>query len=129
MPLVARVAVSAATYAIDKPYEYLIPKELMETAVPGCRALVPFGSGNKMSEAMILSVVQTETDKELKSIAKVLDDSPVLDEFGLKLALWLRQRCFCALFDVVKAMLPSGLLYKTRDSVYIATGVDRDRAY
>ncbi len=129
MPLVARVAVSSVTYAIDKPYEYRVTAELKEKAKPGCRVLVPFGSGNKMSEAMILSLAQVETDKELKSIVKVLDDSPVLDEFGLKLALWLRQRCFCALFDVVKAMLPSGLLYKTRDSVYIAAGIDRDKAY
>ncbi len=129
MPLVARVAVSSATYAIDKPYEYLVPLELKDSATAGCRVLVPFGSGNKMSEAMILSVTNVEEDKQLKSVAKVLDESPVLDESGLKLALWLRQRCFCALFDVVKAMLPSGLLYKTRDSVYIASGVDREKAY
>ena len=30
MDLVARVAVAAATYAIDKPYDYLVPASLAE---------------------------------------------------------------------------------------------------
>ena len=34
---VARVAVSAATYAIDKPYDYLIPEKLLEKVRPGVR--------------------------------------------------------------------------------------------
>ena len=28
MPLIAKIAVSAATYAIDKPYDYLLGEEL-----------------------------------------------------------------------------------------------------
>ncbi len=129
MPLVARVAVSSATYAIDKPYEYIVPQELSGSAVPGCRALVPFGKGNKTAEAMILSVFDTDVSRELKSLDRVLDSSPVMDASGLRLALWLRQRCFCTLFDVIRAMLPAGLMYKTKDSIYIAAGVDRETAY
>ena len=44
---VAKVAVSAAVYAIDKPYDYLIPQEMQEIVKPGCRVLVPFGKGNR----------------------------------------------------------------------------------
>ena len=52
MATVAKVAVQAATYAIDKVYDYLVP-ETLETQV-GCRVLVPFGRGNRLSEAVIL---------------------------------------------------------------------------
>ena len=52
MATVAKVAVQAATYAIDKAYDYLVP-ETLETKV-GCRVLVPFGRGNRLSEAVIL---------------------------------------------------------------------------
>ena len=52
----ARVAVSAATYAFDKPYDYLIPEALAEKVRPGVRLMVPFGRGNKSVEALVLSV-------------------------------------------------------------------------
>lgn len=42
---IAKVAVSRAIYAIDKPYDYLVPGELEERIQPGMRVLVPFGSG------------------------------------------------------------------------------------
>ena len=41
MPQIAKVAVAAATYAIDKPYDYLIPQGT-DIAV-GMRVLAPFG--------------------------------------------------------------------------------------
>lgn len=34
---VAKIAVSAATYWLDKPYDYLIPTELRGRIVPGVR--------------------------------------------------------------------------------------------
>ncbi len=37
-----------------------------------------------------------------------LDDAPVLDEKGIQLALWMRERYFCTVSDAVKAMLPAG---------------------
>ena len=46
MPNLARIAVSAAVYAIDKPYCYRIPQG-MEVA-PGQRVMVPFGRGNRV---------------------------------------------------------------------------------
>ena len=39
MATVAKVAVQAATYAIDKVYDYLLPPELAGQV--GCRVLVP----------------------------------------------------------------------------------------
>ena len=44
---IVKIAVSAAPYSIDKPYDYLVPPELLETAVPGVRVTVPFGRGNR----------------------------------------------------------------------------------
>ena len=46
---IVKVAVSAAPYHIDKPYDYLVPAELEERAVSGVRVTVPFGRGNKLS--------------------------------------------------------------------------------
>ena len=66
MATVAKVAVQAATYAIDKVYDYLLPPELAGQV--GCRVLVPFGRGNRLSEAVILSLRQEVPDKPLKAV-------------------------------------------------------------
>ena len=53
MTQIAKVAVAAATYAIDKPYDYLVPSG-MELSV-GCRVTVPFGRGNRPPRAWCFS--------------------------------------------------------------------------
>ena len=53
--VIVKIAVSAAPYSIDKPYDYIVPEELLNTAVPGVRVKVPFGRGNRESEGIILA--------------------------------------------------------------------------
>ena len=123
---VARVAVSAATYAIDKPYDYLIPEKLAGKVRPGVRVTVPFGRGNKTSEGFVLTVGQDSKREGLKAVAEVLDDESVLGPQQIKLALWLRERYFCTLYTAVKVLLPAGLWYRLRDICTLA--VDRETA-
>ena len=52
--MIGKIAVSAAVFAIDKPYSYRVP-EGMELR-PGHRVQVPFGRANKASEGIVLSV-------------------------------------------------------------------------
>jgi len=53
---IAKVALSRALYAIDKPYDYLVSDSMAQTLRPGMRVLVPFGAGNQPSEGIVLSV-------------------------------------------------------------------------
>ena len=126
---IVKIAVSAAPYSIDKPYDYLVPAEWMEQAVPGVRVTVPFGRGNRVSEGIILARTQGEKQPGLKPLAAVLDSAPVLDQDGIALALWMRQRYFCTLYEAVKTILPTGLWYRLRETWRLAEGMDRERAY
>ena len=126
---VAKVALSAATYAIDRPYDYRLPPELADRAAPGMRVLVPFGAGNRRCDGIILALSDQSGQEKLKPLLALLDESPVLDGNGLKLALWMREQYFCTVYDAVRAMLPAGLWFALRDSWRIADGVDRERAY
>lgn len=122
---IVKVAVGAAPYSIDKPYDYLVPRSLTETAVPGVRVTVPFGRGNRTSEGIVLARTQGEKGPKLKPLLSVLDREPVLDGDGIALALWLRQRYFCTLFEAVKTILPAGLWYQLREVWHLAEGLDR----
>ena len=53
---IAKIAVSKAVYAIDKPYDYIVPDELSDRILPGMRVLVPFGSGNRSCDGIVLAL-------------------------------------------------------------------------
>ena len=109
---VAKIAVSAATYWLDKPYDYLLPPELAEKAKPGMRVHVPFSRGNRRTEGVILAVSEhSDYDQPLKAVLQLLDEEPVLTEEQIKLAFFMRERFFCTVYDAVRAMLPAGLWF------------------
>ena len=127
--MIAKIAVSRAIYAIDRPYDYRVPPELEDRLRPGMRVLVPFGSGNRGTDGMVLSLTLEEDHKPgRKDIQALLDDTPVLSPLGIRLALWMRERYFCTVYDCVKAMLPAGLYFSLRDCVCVAEGLDRETA-
>ena len=63
--MIAKIAVSAATYAIDKPYSYKIPEGM--TLKPGQRVQLPFGRANKRTEGVVLTV-ETGNEEKLKAV-------------------------------------------------------------
>ena len=119
--MIAQIAVSAAIYAIDKPYSYWVPPQL--SVAPGMRVLVPFSQGNRRVEGMVLAVTDGE-ETGLKSVAAVLDETPVLSEPLLHLAAFLRERYFCTFYDAVKAMLPAGLWFSVQEEWTLEVPVD-----
>ena len=108
----AEIAVEGLVYHFDAPYSYKIPVELESVALPGSRVMVPFGSGNRKKQGLILSVkplLEADNPGKLKSIAAVLDKEPLFDSEMLSLVLWLKENTFCTLFEAAKAMLPAGI--------------------
>ena len=122
---VAKIALSAATFAIDRPYSYRVPPALAGVLQPGMRVLVPFGTGNRTSEGLVLSVEEAEGGK-LKEIVTLLDETPVLTPQGIQLALWMRERFFCTVYAAALTMLPTGLWYVLKESYALAPGIDRE---
>jgi len=125
--LIARIAVSGATYWFDRPYSYTVPEHLIGRVRPGVRVVVPFG-GNRLREGMVLAM-GGQANRKLRVIRDVLDEEPLLTEQQIHLALWMRERFFCTVMEAVKAMLPAGLLYNISSVYAVAEGFDRDRAY
>lgn len=109
--LVARVALEGAAVGYDRLYSYAVPQELAAAVRPGCRASVPFGSGNTKKRVMIFELLEGECDG-LKFLLSLLDREPVLTEEMLALCAYVRESCFCTYYDAVRAALPTGLNYK-----------------
>ena len=111
--MIAKVAVSAALFAIDKPYSYRIPDGMQ--LKPGQRVQLPFGRGNQRTEGVVLSVEEGSEEK-LKTIERCLDETPILTDTQLRLAGFLRERYFCTFYDAIRAILPAGLWFQTKAS-------------
>lgn len=107
--LVARVAVAAAVYSIDRPYDYSVPAAWRETIREGHRVMVPFGAGNRKTEGIVLELQEEEASRQLKSIAHVFDDEVVLQPQQKALALWMCRRYFCTFFQAANALFPPGV--------------------
>lgn len=124
--MTAQVAVEAAVYQIDRPFTYLVPDGM--SLSPGMRVSVPFGRGNRTSEGIVLTLgdesgLSAQERSRLKSVIKTLDVEPLLDERGLRLAAFLRERYFCTFYDAVRAMLPAGLWVRASE-VLSLTGTE-----
>ena len=111
--MIAKIAVAAANFAIDKPYSYFVPESM--TVSPGVRVRVPFGRSNRSTEGVVLAVENGDITG-LKPVAQCLDDQPVLTDTMLRLAAFLRERYFCTFYDAVRTMLPAGLWFQTKDT-------------
>ena len=112
--MIAGIAISKATYAMDKPYSYRVPENLPLS--PGQRVTVPFGKGNTRTEGIVLSLTSGEGE-ELKEVEGVLEEEPLLTPYQLRLAAFLRERYFCTFYDAVRAMLPAGFWFKEKQTV------------
>lgn len=136
MERIAKIAVSAATYWVDRPYSYRIPDKLLDKVVPGVRVMVPFSRGNRRTEGIVLAIEEGSAEN-LKAVDLALDNEPVLEDEQLKLALWMRERFFCTVYDSVKCILPTGFWFgqdgKQRVSdktvKMVSLAVDAEEAY
>ena len=109
--MIAKIAVSAANFAIDKPYSYAVPQGM--ALMPGMRVQVPFGRGDRSCEGVVLSL-EEGSQEGLKAVACPLDSESLLSPTMLRLAAFMRSRYVCTYYDAVRSMLPAGLWFQTK---------------
>ncbi|MBR3768460.1 MAG: primosomal protein N' [Clostridia bacterium] len=124
---VALIGVENCAYSFDNLFSYIIPEKYTDILCAGMRVMVPFGNGNKLRQGFVFDVTDDEalnTElKNLKEISSLLDSAPLLSDELIKLALWLRERCFCTYFVAAKALLPGGMCLKTEKTYSCAPDI------
>ena len=102
------VAVRAESYVYDRPYSYFIPASETHQVAAGMRVLVPFGRGNRLVQALILSCRADDTAEGKKPIGQFVDEEPIVSEKEIRLILWMRDKYFCTCYDVFRLFIPAG---------------------
>lgn len=104
--MIAEVIVDVAHSEIDRVFDYSFTDENVKI---GCRVEVPFGYGTK--EGFVIDIKQT-TDVpagKLKSVKKVLDDFPVINDECLELAKFVKNNYHVPFAAALRLFIPSEL--------------------
>ena len=109
MVKIAQVIVDVPLMQTDKPFSYIIPKDIEDQVTIGSRVHVPFGRGNRLLQGFVVGFSDTfdNTVTDLKAISEVLDFEPVLNAEQLELAEQVRHTVFSYKISILKSMIPN----------------------
>ena len=106
--MIAQVYVNTKNLNIDKPFDYLVPKDIEDKICVGCRVKVPFGGGNLPKEAFVTLLKEESDFSSLKPVKSIMEDFPALTKSAVSLCFYMRERYFCTFWDAASIMLPPG---------------------
>jgi primosomal protein N' (replication factor Y) (superfamily II helicase) len=102
---VARVAVDISLAHLDRPFDYLVPAAMADTAVPGCRVRVRFAG--QLVDGYLLERRQTSDHQgRLARLERVTSPEPVLTPEVFDLARAVADRYAGTLADVLRLAIP-----------------------
>ncbi len=108
----AEVIINSNAKALNRIFDYIVPKEMEKNIKVGARVFVPFGRGKKLEDGFVINLkeeseIAKNEDITLKEIAKIeIEES--LTENNITLAKLMARKYFCNISDCIKLMLPPG---------------------
>ena len=102
---IARVLLDSPLPHLDRAFDYLVPANLDEDAVPGARVRVRFG-GQELSGFITARSAEADTSARLMPLGKVVSPQPVLAPQILRLAEAVAARYSGTVHDVLRVAVP-----------------------
>ena len=102
---VARVAVDIPLPHLDRPFDYQVPADLDEQAVPGCRVRVRF-AGQLVDGLLLERADESDHRGRLSYLERVTSPEPVLSPEIAALAREIADRYAGTLADVLRLAIP-----------------------
>ena len=102
----AEVIINSNARALNKTFDYIVPKNLEDKARIGARIFVPFRKGKKLDNRFIINLKET-SEFANKEIA-IIEEENSLSENNIILAKLMARKYFCNISDCIKLMLPPG---------------------
>ncbi len=102
---VARVAVDVGLAHLDRPFDYTVPADLHDQAVPGCRVAVRF-AGKQVSGFLLERLEASEHAGALQRLRRVVSPEPVLTPEVARLCRGVADHYAGTLSDVLRLAVP-----------------------
>ncbi|NCO63619.1 MAG: primosomal protein N' [Flavobacteriales bacterium] len=106
---------------LEKLFTYSINSSEADFIKVGMRVAVPFGK-SKIYTGLVYKIHQDEPlVYEAKDIHQILDDSPMVNPYQLKLWEWIAGYYMCTLGDVFRAALPNAFILESETVILLNT--------
>ena len=103
---------------LPRTFTYSVPDELSKQIQKGVRVIVPFGA-RKFYSAIVQTISQQhDAVYQVKEIAGVLDECPIVNDLQIRLWHWIASYYMCTVGEVMKAAIPSGLKLESETKVF-----------
>lgn len=111
---------------VEARFTYAVPDDMIQSINVGHRVIVPFGS--KKFHTGIVEALSPRAPEwfQVKEIAVLLDDSPIVRHPQLKMWSWIADYYMCGIGDVFKAAIPAGLKVESETFVEINPDYESD---
>ncbi len=105
-PALPTVVSLALPVPVDQTFDYAVPPELVTSAAPGCRAIVPLGARRVVG--VIVGPGEAAIGRRLRRIERVVDPRPVLSAELLAAVTEEAAAVLCPIGLALAAALPAG---------------------
>ncbi|WP_103068663.1 replication restart helicase PriA [Aquimarina sediminis] len=113
---------------LDKEFTYCINKSEAIFLKPGMRVAVQFGK-SKVYAALVTTVHQNAPlIYEAKEIEHILDETPIVTQYQLKLWSWISNYYLCTKGEVMRAALPGAFLLESETIILKNDKVEFDES-
>ncbi len=104
----ADVIIDISHEDLDKPYQYLVPKELIENVTIGSMVEVSFGRGNRIINGYVIGIsYKAKIDiKKIKPIKSVVSEGIVIEGHLIQLAYWIKATFGSTMNEALKTVIP-----------------------
>lgn len=112
---------------LQTTFTYRVPPEMRAQPIGvGYRVIVPFGRKKFYTGIVVGLPMSAPVGYEIKEVAMVIDDSPVVRNPQLRLWDWVADYYLCSSGDVYRAAVPSGM--KIESETFVEVNPDFDFA-
>lgn len=119
-------------YHADHEYTYFVPQSYRESIKKGSAISVPFGKGDRARVAIVTDIT-SEVVEDAKPITSVMSTYFSLSEEMLELCKYMKSTTLCTIGEAVKCIIPSALIFKTKEAFTICeseiSGTKYDHIY
>lgn len=91
----------------DGLFDYAVPPALVHSIAPGKRVRVPLGKGNRLVTAYCLELGSGHESGQLKAVASIVDEIPLLTPPMITLSRWMAEYYLCPLGTVLETVIPA----------------------
>lgn len=124
----ANIIIDISYEKLDRPFQYIIPDDMLADVVPGVLVLIPFGKANRLISGYVIEITdKAEYDvTKLKYIDSIVADSTKIESRLIKIAAWMRDNYGGTMNQAIKTVIPVKTEIKHKEERYIKLAIPKE---